>query len=422
MKPMADKPAKQRNSIRLRAEESLRALEEASPDRLPLEDKRLLHELEVYKIELELQNQELHSSNTQLAEHRNQLLNIIKMTPAGYFHIDLEGRILEVNDAWLRMHGYESADEVVGKHFSITQIDSDSESALKHMAELQRGKAIPAGEFVSRRKDGSIGHHTFSAHPVVHYGGVVGFEWFIIDISDRIRAEEEVKKKNVEMEQFMYTVSHDLRSPLVTIKGFTGYLEEDVAEGNHHKVTQDLQFINAAADKMRLLLDELLKMYRVGRIEDISSPLSLKELLAEALDAVAGDVRTRKATIVLPATEIMLLGDRLHLCQIWQNLIENSLKYCSKDSIPQIELGVLQGSEAPVFFVKDNGIGIEAQYLKKIFGIFEKLDQNSSGAGMGLSMIQRIVEGYSGKIWVESDGVGKGACFFFTLPRAIIQT
>ena len=173
--------------LRSKAEEKV-ASQQASPGEL--DAKRLLHELQVHQAELEMQNEELHYALRELDEHKTHLENVIKNTPAGYFHIDLEGRFLDVNKAWLRMHGYDSPEEVVGKHFSMMQVDSESESALIHLAELQRGVPIPYGEFSSLRKDGSVGHHIFSAHPVVQVGNIVGFEWFIIDISERRQIEE----------------------------------------------------------------------------------------------------------------------------------------------------------------------------------------------------------------------------------------
>ncbi len=152
--------------------------------------KRLFHELQVHKIELEMQNEELTRALAEKSEHEEHLVNIIKMTPAGYFRLDTDERFVDVNDAWLRMHGYGSPDEVIGSHFSIVQVDSESQSALKHLAELKRGMPIPLGEFSSLRKDGSVGHHIFSAHPVVHFGNIIGFEWFIIDTSERKQIEE----------------------------------------------------------------------------------------------------------------------------------------------------------------------------------------------------------------------------------------
>jgi len=110
------------------------------------------------------------------------------------------------------------------------------------------------------------------------------------------------------------------------------------------------------------------------------------------------------------------------MCQIWQNLIENAIKYSRDNSIACIELGVEQMNGETVFIVKDNGIGIEPRYHGRIFGIFDKLDPKSAGAGLGLSMVQRIVEKCGGRIWVESEGNGNGACFFFTLPQVMVQS
>jgi two-component system cell cycle sensor histidine kinase/response regulator CckA len=155
-----------------------------------LDAKRLLHELQVHQVELVMQNEQLQLIIAEKSEHEEHLRNIIKMTPAGYFRLDMNELFVDVNDAWLRMHGYGSPDEVVGKHFSMVQVDSDSDLALKHLSELHRGMPVPIGEFSSRRKDGSIGHHIFSAHPVVHYGKIIGFEWFIIDTSARKQIED----------------------------------------------------------------------------------------------------------------------------------------------------------------------------------------------------------------------------------------
>jgi signal transduction histidine kinase/PAS domain-containing protein len=238
----------------------------------------------------------------------------------------------------------------------------------------------------------------------------------------RKRAEEELQKKDSEIEQFIYTVSHDLRSPLVTVKTFMGYLEKDMAEGNQEQLCQDIQFIHSAADKMKLLLDELLEMSRIGRVETPPVRVSFREVVAEVLDALAGVIKERTVDLHFPDADLMLFGDRPRLYQIWQNLIENAIKYSRAGTIPRIEIGIQQLNVEPVFFVKDNGIGIEPQYHNKIFKIFDKLDPKSPGAGLGLSMIQRIVEKCGGRVWVESEGNSKGSCFFFTLPHAVVKS
>jgi PAS domain S-box-containing protein len=202
-----------------------------------LVSKHLLNELQVHQIELEAQNEELRQANAEISEHKERLLHIIKKTPAGYFHLDLEGRFLDVNGSWLRMHGYGSAKEVIGKHFSMMQVDGSSDSALAHLAELQRGVPIPYGEFLSRRKDGSVGRHIFSAHPVERMGTIVGFEWFIIDITQQKMAVQELEKQKTTFESLFESISDAIlltnqeRRIVAINKGFTetfGYTLDEV--------------------------------------------------------------------------------------------------------------------------------------------------------------------------------------------------
>jgi signal transduction histidine kinase len=144
-------------------------------------------------------------------------------------------------------------------------------------------------------------------------------------------------------------------------------------------------------------------------------------VLDEVLDVLAGAISMRSVEIQRPDIDLMLFGDLPRLCQIWQNLIENAIKYSLDGTAPRIELGVQQEYGETVFFVKDNGIGIAPQYHSKIFGIFEKLNPKSPGAGMGLSLVQRIVDRCGGRVWVESEGDGMGSCFWFTLPQAVVS-
>ena len=177
-----DKKNNTASELRRKAEEKVASLQAPSGEE---DAKRLLNELQVHQVELEMQNEELQRALSEMREHKERLGNIVSYTPAGYFCIDTDGRFIEVNNAWLRMFGYNSPDEVIGKHFSLIQVDSELQKQQTHLAKLLKGEAIPSGEFASHRKDGSIGYHTFSAHPVVHADKIVRLEWFLIDISDR---------------------------------------------------------------------------------------------------------------------------------------------------------------------------------------------------------------------------------------------
>jgi signal transduction histidine kinase len=233
--------------------------------------------------------------------------------------------------------------------------------------------------------------------------------------------EDELNRKNAEIEQFIYTVSHDLRSPLVTVKTFLGYLEQDISAGDNDRIDKDMEFIRTAADRMEAQLNELMDMSRFGQTTTLHETVTFQELVASAMDAVAGQVNTGKVTVKVNAANPTLLGDRRRLLQIWQNLLDNALKYMGDQSLPYIEIDIDQQNGETIFIICDNGIGIAPVYHKKVFGIFEKLDRKIGGVGMGLTMVKRIVETYGGRIWVESDGNGNGACFKFTLPGALYQ-
>jgi len=241
----------------------------------------------------------------------------------------------------------------------------------------------------------------------------------ILDITELRQKESELHQKNAEMERFTYTVSHDLRSPLVTIKTFLGFLEQDLAADDPERVTQDVAYIHGAADKMRQLLDDLIEMSRVGRIANTPTLFSFRELVEQTLVIVAGQIATLGVDVTIQQAELSFFADRARLTEIWQNLLDNAVKYMGNQPEPRIEIGVSGTGRDTVFFVRDNGIGIAPQHTEKIFRLFEKLDNKSEGTGLGLTLVKRIVEMNSGRIWVESDGDGHGSCFRFTLPDAL---
>jgi len=241
------------------------------------------------------------------------------------------------------------------------------------------------------------------------------------DITERRQAEDALREKNAEMERFTYTASHDLRSPLVTLKTFLGFLQEDFAAKDAERVAKDMDFMRTAANKMGVLLDELLEMSRVGRVVTDPVRVTFRELVDEAMAAVAGRIAEKKMDVRVEEVDVVLFGDRPRLAEIWQNLIENAVKYMGDQEASCIEVGAESNEKETIFFVRDNGMGIALRYKDKVFGLFEKLDVKSEGTGLGLALVKRIVELNNGRIWFESEGAGKGTCFKFTLPDAILN-
>jgi len=239
------------------------------------------------------------------------------------------------------------------------------------------------------------------------------------DITERKTREDELRQKNEEMERFTYLVSHDLKSPLVTVKTFLGYLEEDLGKQDGERVKKDLLYMHGATEKMGRLLGDLLEVSRIGRVVNTPVRTSFQALAREALGAVAGSLALRGVEVTLDEVDLPLLGDRPRLVEVWQNLLENAVKYMGDQPGPRIHIGVERVGEHPQFFVRDNGQGIESRYHGKVFGLFEKLDARTEGTGLGLALIKRIVEVHGGTIRVESEGAGQGSCFLFTLPKAV---
>jgi PAS domain S-box-containing protein len=251
------------------------------------------------------------------------------------------------------------------------------------------------------------------------HGAPVALFGTLLDATELRRKERELQEKNAELERFTYMISHDLKSPLVTLKTFLGYLELDLAGGNAARVEKDLEFMRGAAERMGRLLDELLEMSRVGRKPNEPVVLSCAAVVNQAVALVAGSLSLRGVVVLAQLPKLTLFGDQARLVEIWQNLVENACKFMGGQPEPRLELGARGSGRNTVFYVRDNGIGIESQYLEKVFGLFEKLDRNAEGTGLGLALVRRIVELNGGKIWAESQGRGLGTCISFTLPGAV---
>ena len=246
------------------------------------------------------------------------------------------------------------------------------------------------------------------------------------ELAERKRIEQqrealisELESKNDELERFTYTVSHDLKSPLITIRGFLGYLEKDALNGDTERMNKDMTRIVEATDKMENLLNELLELSRIGRMMNPPEVLSFTEIAQEAIDLVRGQIEERGVRIDLASNLPSVYGDRPRLVEVLQNLVDNACKFMGDQPDPCIEIGQRATDEdgKPVFYVRDNGIGIEPQHYERVFELFHKLNARSRGTGVGLALAKRIVEVHGGRIWVESPGSGQGTSFYFTLPE-----
>lgn len=194
-------------------------------------------------------------------------------------------------------------------------------------------------------------------------------------------------------------------------------IQEDIQEGDFSRVSKDLLRIDNAATKMQHLLEDLLELSRIGRVINPQETFSMTVLANETVELLEGIVKQRNVTVRVQADMPTIVADKERFREVYQNLIENATKFMGRDNAhPLIEIGCGYDDIEPIFFVRDNGIGIAKQYQQTIFGLFDKLDQHSDGTGIGLALVKRIVELHGGRIWVESEQ-GNGSTFYFTCKQ-----
>ncbi len=226
----------------------------------------------------------------------------------------------------------------------------------------------------------------------------------------------ELKAKNAELEQFTYSVSHDLKTPLITIMGFLGIMENAVATGNREEVDDAISRISAAAGSMAKLLDDLLELSRIGRVVNPSEHVPFSLIVEEAIQRVASQIAEAAVTVHVEPDLPTVYGDRGRLVEVIQNLVDNAVKYSCDRPDARVDIGGKREEKQAILHVRDNGIGIERRYHDRVFELFRQLDQKCSGTGIGLALAKRIIEEHNGRIWVESDGPGTGSTFCFSIP------
>ncbi len=241
--------------------------------------------------------------------------------------------------------------------------------------------------------------------------------------TERAALINELEKRNTELERFTYTVSHDLRSPLVTIRGFLGYLRQDAGSGDLTRFDRDIQRIASAVDRMQALLNDLLELSRVGHIMNLPENIPFGQIVKETVDLVYGSLQAHHIRLKIQEDFPVVHGDRTRLIEIIQNLVSNAAQFMGNQSDPIIEIGTrgIDETGKSIFFVRDNGVGIDPKFHDRIFGLFNRLDPSIEGTGIGLTLVKRIIEVHGGRIWVESKP-GAGATFLFTLPPAMNET
>jgi signal transduction histidine kinase len=231
------------------------------------------------------------------------------------------------------------------------------------------------------------------------------------------RKQNELFLKEINNQQVAVNrmVSQDLKSPLITIRAYAKYLEEDIADGDAGKIEKSLYFISNAADSMFSLVEELQLLLCMEHETHPYVETSLQELVREALELVAGSITQRGVKVEVTDMPVVLYGDCQLLVRVFRNLIDNAVKFMGDQTEPRIEIGVEEEEKNIFIFVRDNGMGIDSSAAHIIFKSSSKLDAPVEGSGQGLVLVKRVVEMHGGAVWVESEGCG--CCFRLRLPR-----
>jgi light-regulated signal transduction histidine kinase (bacteriophytochrome) len=261
-------------------------------------------------------------------------------------------------------------------------------------------------------------HFRFTSIPLGDYFITTGFD--ITDIREAQKLLEqrqvELEAANHELEAFSYSVSHDLRAPLRAIDGFLNILQEDYSNKLDVEGQRVLNVVRSNAVKMGQLIDDILAFSRAGRAAMNLSKVNMAELVRAVIaDPLASPTVGRNVAIDI-AELPPVRGDRAMLERVWVNLIDNAIKYSASKPDARVEIGAKGCEQETIYFVRDNGIGFDMQYVDKLFGVFQRLHGSEvPGTGIGLAIVKRLVSRHGGRVWAEGKP-GQGATFYFTMP------
>jgi len=420
----------------------------------------LISDLAFQKLELLELNMTIRSS-----EERQRM--ILETAIDGFWLVDMQGKLMEVNDAYCRLSGYTKQELLNMNIFELETIETNTET----IAHLQKLKELREDRFESkhRRKDGTVFDLEISVQYRENEGGQMVA--FLRDITEQKRSEENIltsqaklsealevsnrsrktllsvledqrrtqqeintlnaelehrvdertsqlEAANKELEAFSYSISHDLRAPLRHINGFINLFLENKKTAITEEELGYLNIVSNSAKEMGDLIDALLSFSRLSRAEIQKTLINSSSMISQLQELFTEDFKSRKIEVKI--NELPLIsGDYQLIKQVWTNLLSNAIKYTGKKEVAQIEIGSMELDSEIVFFVKDNGAGFNMKYGDKLFGVFQRLHKprDFEGIGIGLANVNRIITRHGGRCWAEGE-LGQGATFYFSIPKS----
>jgi len=390
-----------------------------------------------------------------LAQSRERLRQALQYQEAivgnmgeGLYTVNRQGHLVSMNQAAEKLFGWTKEELLGRKMHDVTHYKHPDGMAFpaEQCAELQvfrTGTTLLNHEDVFMRKDGSFFDVVYSAAPMRSDDEVTGLVVVFHDVTAQKRAEQALRDRdraltaaneelshqkaglaeaNRELQSFSYSVSHDLRAPLRTIDAYVRIVEEDHRPDLNDEVRRCLDIVKKAASQAGELIDDLLEFSRLGRIGMDLRPTKMTELARETVDELALTQSRHDIDLTigdLPSCQ----GDWRLLKLVWANLLSNAFKFTRGRPLRHIEVGWLpddRGADTCVYYIKDNGVGFDMKYVHKLFGVFQRLHLKDEfeGTGVGLAIVQRIVQRHGGRVWAEGKLDG-GATFYFSVRKAM---
>ena len=363
-----------------------------------------------------------------------QYATLVSTSSDGYLRSDSQGNLLDVNSTYCRMSGY-SRNELLKMNIADIEAIEDPGEVLWHMRKITSA-GFDRFETRHRRKNGETFEVEISAS---YFPATEQFLTFARDVTARKRAEEEIRKLNQELEArvlartaelgrvnqeleaFNYAVAHDLRAPLRHMSGFADLLAEQGAPCLNDACQHYLEAIQSSALHMEQLLEDLLRLSRLGRQELRKQICALNLLVEEVVEGLQPEIKDREIEWRIAELPHVACDPTL-MKQVLVNLLSNAVKFTRPRKPAIIEIGQITIDGETAVFVRDNGVGFSMKYVDKLFGLFQRFHRESEfeGTGVGLAIVQRIIHRHGGRVWAEAEP-DKGATLSFSIPTAVVS-
>jgi PAS domain S-box-containing protein len=392
-----------------------------------------VNEREAQRAMIERQSREMKRQAQRLAVQRSesqalarQMTALLQSTQTGLYGINREGNCTFINPAGAHILGYQ-VDELIGKHLHSTIHYKHPDGTPYPVEECpifnasQRGESASAEDEVFWKKDGTPFAAEYATSPIIdeghHRGAVVAFADITarkLHAAEREQLIKALARSNQELDQFAYVASHDLKAPLRGIANLSQWIEEDLGGALAGENKKQMNLLRGRVHRMEALIDGILQYSRAGRVKAKPEIIDTGVLVKEVIELIAPP---RSVRITVASEMPTVRAEKVPLQQVFMNLIGNAVKH-SGGADAAVGVSWADSGDFYEFSVTDKGPGIAPQYHERIFGIFQTLEARDKveGTGIGLSVVQKIVEAKGGKVWVKSD-VGQGATFSFLWPK-----